>query len=60
MVQTDAQYVFLHDALLEGTLSGNTEVSVDRLDKHMKILEKVDEEEENGYLKEFQVMFLDI
>ena len=57
MVQTDAQYVFLHDAILEGALSGDTEVTTEQLSKHMKTLQEVDEEEESGYKKEFQVNF---
>ena len=55
MVQTDAQYVFLHDALLEGALSGDTEVSAESLQQHMEKLEVVDADEESGYKREFQV-----
>ncbi len=55
MVQTEAQYIFLHDAILEGVQSGKTEVAVEALSKHMKELEKVDHEDESGYKKEFQV-----
>lgn len=55
MVQTEAQYVFIHDAILEAISSGNTEVAVDKLSQHMKQLEHVDEDQESGYQKEFQV-----
>ncbi len=55
MVQTEAQYVFLHDAILEEANSGNTEVSVNKLNQRMRELEKVDQDEESGYKKEFQV-----
>ena len=55
MVQTEAQYIFLHDAILEGALSGKTEVPVEHLTRHMKGLEALDEDEESGYKKEFQV-----
>ena len=55
MVQTEAQYVFLHDAILEGASSGRTEIEVDQLNQKMKELEKVDEEDESGFKKEFNV-----
>ena len=55
MVQTEAQYVFLHDAILEEANSGNTEMTVEKLSQRMAELEKVDEDEESGYKKEFQV-----
>ena len=58
MVQTEAQYVFLHDAILEEASSGVTEVTVNKLSQRMSELEKVDEEEESGYKKEFQVSML--
>ena len=59
MVQTEAQYVFVHDAVLEATSSGNTEVVVDHLSQHMKKLEHIDEENESGYQKEFMVSVRD-
>ena len=55
MVQTDAQYVFIHDALLEDTLSGDTEVSAELLQQHMEKLQAVDTDGEDGYKREFQV-----
>jgi len=55
MVQTEAQYVFLHDAILEGVTSGNTEVSAERLAQRMSELEEVDSDGETGYQKEFNV-----
>ena len=47
--------MFLHDAILEGISSGNTEVPVDLLAQRMKELDEVDAEGENGYSKEFSV-----
>ena len=58
MVQTEAQYVFLHDAILEEASSGITEVTVNKLGQRMGELEKVDEEEESGFKKEFRVSML--
>ena len=55
MVQTEAQYIFLHDAILEVASSGNTEFAVEMLNQHMTELEHVDAEDESGYKKEFQV-----
>ena len=55
MVQTEAQYIFLHDAILEGALSGKTEMPVEHLSRYMKKLEVLDKEDESGYKKEFQV-----
>ena len=50
-----AQYVFLHDAVLEGIASGNTEVAVDKLTQRMTELEKEDADGETGFVKEFDV-----
>ena len=55
MVQTEAQYIFLHDAILEEANSGNTEVTVEMLNERMKQLEDVDHEDESGFKREFQV-----
>ncbi len=57
MVQTDTQYVFLHDAVYEGIVSGKTEVLASELNQRMNKLREVDEEEESGFRKEFQVSF---
>lgn len=35
MVQTEDQYIFIHDALLEAVQSGNTEISVKGLCNHI-------------------------
>ena len=47
--------MFLHDAILEGVTSGNTEVSAERLPQRMSELEEVDSDGETGYQKEFNV-----
>ena len=38
MVQTEDQYIFIHDALLEAVQSGNTEISARHLYAHMQKL----------------------
>jgi len=45
MVQTEDQYVFIHDALLEAVQSGNTEVPARNLFAHIQKLSLV----ENGH-----------
>ena len=56
LVQAEAQYVFLHDAILEGSLSGNTEVPVADLSNKMEKLAKGNEDMESGYKEEFEVL----
>ena len=52
---TQAQYIFLYDAISEGTTSGGTELPVTSLPGRMKELEQVDTDGETGYQKEFNV-----
>ena len=52
---TQGQYVFLHDAILEGYTSGDTEIVVGKLAKRMTKLEAVDNEGISGFRKEFEV-----
>ena len=49
------QYVFLHDAILEGYTSGDTEKVVGKLAKRMIELEAVDDEGICGFRKEIEV-----
>lgn len=49
------QYVFLHDAILEGITSGKTEMAVTSLARHLKELEMIDQDGESGFKKEFNV-----
>ena len=55
-----AQYIFLYDAVLEGTTSGGTEIPVEGLASRMKELELLNQEGENGYLVEFNVRMLTV
>ncbi|RWS23299.1 Tyrosine-protein phosphatase Lar-like protein [Leptotrombidium deliense] len=41
MVQTEDQYIFIHDAVLEAVISGNTEVSARNLYNHIQLLTRV-------------------
>ena len=49
------QYVFLHDAILEGVTSGTTEVKVGKLTEKFAELEQEDEDGETGFQKEYSV-----
>jgi hypothetical protein len=49
------QYVFLHDAILEGYTSGDTEIVVGKLTKRMTELEALDDEGISRFRKEFEV-----
>ncbi|XP_041986316.1 tyrosine-protein phosphatase Lar isoform X3 [Aricia agestis] len=42
MVQTEDQYIFIHDALLEAVISGDTEVPARNLHQHIQKLMRVD------------------
>lgn len=59
VIITQAQYVFLHDAILEGLTSGDTETPVEILSARMKELEQVDHDGETGYRNEFKVYYTD-
>ena len=56
MVQTKAQYIFLHNAILEGVMTRHTEIPMEKLSQHIKGLKSV-RKGESGYEKEFTVMF---
>ncbi|CAH1716486.1 unnamed protein product [Chironomus riparius] len=45
MVQTEEQYIFIHDALLEAAICGNTEVAATELHTHIQKLMQVDPSE---------------
>ena len=50
------QYIFLHDAILEGVESGKTDVPADRLRAHVDSLAEVDSTAgETGFEQEFRV-----
>ena len=56
MVQTEDQYVFIHDALVEAIESGNTEVPARNLYAHIQRLTRVEiGDAVNGMEMEFKV-----
>jgi len=56
MVQTEDQYVFIHDALVEAVQSGNTEVPARNLYAHIQRLTRVEVGESiTGMEMEFKV-----
>ncbi|PIO32377.1 hypothetical protein AB205_0120880, partial [Aquarana catesbeiana] len=56
MVQTDMQYVFIYQALLEHFLYGDTELEVTSLETHLqKLYNKISGTNSNGLEEEFKV-----
>ncbi|XP_011404665.2 PREDICTED: receptor-type tyrosine-protein phosphatase delta-like isoform X2 [Amphimedon queenslandica] len=53
MVQTEAQFVFIHDALVEILNTGKTDIGIEQLEARMAELEIEDDEGETGYSHEF-------
>ncbi|EDO48187.1 predicted protein, partial [Nematostella vectensis] len=51
MVQTEQQYIFIHDALLDAIISGETETSASDLRSHIRRLQEQDPE--SGYTPMF-------
>ncbi|XP_023318195.1 tyrosine-protein phosphatase Lar isoform X3 [Trichogramma pretiosum] len=54
MVQTEDQYVFIHDALLEAVICGNTEVPARNLHSHMAKLMQLEIDNITGMELEFK------
>ena len=52
MVQTEAQYIFAYNAILEAVCCGNTEISTDDLPSTMKQLEQINPTTAATYLQE--------
>jgi receptor-type tyrosine-protein phosphatase F len=56
-LQTEDQYIFIHDALLEAAVCGNTEVPARSLHQHLEALLQTDVgESSTGMEAEFKVM----
>ena len=58
MVQTEDQYVFIHDAVLEAITSGNTEILARNLSTHVRQLLQPLSDHHNALHIEFQVQRL--
>jgi hypothetical protein len=56
MVQTEDQYVFIHDAVLEAVQSGNTEILARNLGTHIQKLSQRLQDGATGMEHEFRVM----
>ena len=56
MVQTEDQYVFIHDAVLEAVTSGNTEILARNLSSHVRQLMQPLPGHHNAMQLEFQVI----
>jgi receptor-type tyrosine-protein phosphatase F len=56
-LQTEDQYIFIHDALLEAAVCGNTEVPARSLHQHLEALLQTDVgESSTGMEAEFKVL----
>ena len=61
MVQTEDQYIFIHDALLEAVTCGNTEVPARSLSGHIqKLMQPEPGETVTGMELEFKVKWLSL
>lgn len=60
MVQTDDQYIFIHDAVLDAAQSGSTEVPSARLAQHVQVLSRLQRQidDATGMEIEFGVIFI--
>ena len=58
MVQTEDQYIFIHDALLEAVQSGNTEISARHLYAHIQKLTQPMSDASCAMETEFKVLLL--
>ena len=56
MVQTEDQYVFIHDALVDAIQCGNTEVPARNLFTHIQRLTRVEPGDGSGMELEFKVL----
>jgi hypothetical protein len=59
MVQTDDQYIFIHDAVLDAAQSGSTEVPASKLYHHLQVLMQIQHHDQvSGLEIEFRVRFI--
>lgn len=58
MVQTEDQYVFIHDALLEAVTSGNTEILARNLRRHVRQLMTAISQQRTALQLEFEVGYV--
>jgi netrin-G3 ligand len=59
MVQTEGQYVFIHDAIIEILTTGRTDVNSEQLEDRIQELQDENEEGETGFNLEFKRLIID-
>lgn len=57
LVQTEEQYIFIHDALLEAIESGTTSISKEQFPLYVRTLENPETEEKNDLWRTLEVQF---
>jgi receptor-type tyrosine-protein phosphatase gamma len=57
LVQTEEQYIFIHDALVEAIESGETNISREQFPRYVQILQDNNTEEKSELWKSFDIQF---
>lgn len=57
LVQTEEQYIFIHDALVEAIESGETNISREQFPRYVQMLQDIGSEEKSELWKPVDVQF---